>query len=93
MYRKIANNYGSYHQENLLIEEMSELTKAICKKKRFEMTLDDCYALEEIKNNIIEEIADVRLLLKQLVYLYDCENEVEKIEELKIKRTMELMKK
>ena len=58
-----------------LIEEMAELTQAFCKESR------------GLKCNIVEEIADVRLVLAQLIYLLNCEDEVQKIEKSKVERT------
>ena len=64
--KKIAEHYGLNHQKIKLIEEMAELTQAICKGN---------------ENNIIEEIADVEILLEQVKHL------------MKINITMDVMKK
>ncbi len=72
---RIAEFLGIKTQTNQLIEEMSELTQALCKKNR------------GIKSNIVEELADVRLVLNQMIYLMDCEEEVQAIEKSKIDRT------
>lgn len=56
---KIADHYGSSHQQLKLIEEMAELTRAIIQ--------NDTIA-------IIEEMADVQILLDQLHYLYFSQN-------------------
>ncbi len=72
---RIAEFLGIKTQTNQLIEEMSELTQALCKRNR------------GIKSNIVEELADVRLVLNQMIYLMDCEEEVQAIEKSKIDRT------
>ena len=72
---KIAEYFGIRKQTMQLIEEMTELTQAFCKESR------------GIKSNIVEEIADVRLVLAQLIYLLNCEDEVQKIEKSKVERT------
>lgn len=72
---KIAEYFGIRKQTNQLIEEMAELTQAFCKESR------------GLKSNIVEEIADVRLVLTQLIYLLNCEEEVQVIENQKIERT------
>ena len=72
---RIAEFFGIKTQTNQLIEEMSELTQALCKRNR------------GIKSNIVEELADVRLVLNQMIYLMDCEEEVQAIEKSKIDRT------
>ena len=54
--------YGVRNQEDMLIEEMSELTKALLKHRR--------YNTEETQADILEEIADVEITLMQLVLVY-----------------------
>ena len=41
--------------------------------------------------NIIEEIADVDIMLEQLKYIYACAPMVERIKELKVARTLKIM--
>ncbi len=53
--------YGADHQLNIAIEEMSELTKAICKFKRFKGD-------NEI-DQIHEEIADVSIMIEQILMI------------------------
>ena len=56
------NTYGKTAQENVAIEEMSELIKAIIKNRRY----------NNIKTvaNIREEMADVYIMLQQLMIMY-----------------------
>lgn len=78
--RKIADYYGYDAQSRQLIEEMAELTKSLNKfwRKNLhcgEVTLTP-YLLEKLKNTeeytyILEEIADVQIMLSQIVYLLD----------------------
>ena len=84
----IANHYGVIHQSNKAIEEMSELTKALCKIKehpafdpRVSRYLDD----------VIEEIADVSIMTEQLKHLYGAK-EVDAVIERKIARQMRRIK-
>lgn len=74
--RMIAEHYGYESQSRQLIEEMAELTAAInhhwrkdlqCGEKEF----DKLSGTPEI-NHVIEEIADVKLCLEQVIYLMDC---------------------
>jgi NTP pyrophosphatase (non-canonical NTP hydrolase) len=58
IYQKLIDKFGVEHQELILIEEMSELTKAIIKKSR------------GLEHNIEEEIADVQIVLEQLKLAY-----------------------
>lgn len=60
---KIAlDTYGIRNQEDVAIEEMSELTKAIIKNRR--------YNTDETRLNITEELADVLIMLTQLCFVY-----------------------
>jgi NTP pyrophosphatase (non-canonical NTP hydrolase) len=68
--------YGQDSQMLMAIEEMSELTKAICKYKRYGDNVDD----------IAEEIADVTIMLEQLKMMFDVYPEVEMNIDLKLKR-------
>lgn len=88
---RIAEYYDFYIQAQQLIEEMAELTKAICKQFRIEGQGQPVrnMSVDEIERNLIEELADVRLVLGQVIYLMDCEDEVENIEKQKITRTLE----
>lgn len=76
--QKIANYYGLDNQLNKTIEECAELIQALAKL--------------ESRENTIEEIADVQIMLKQMLYLLDCEKEVEKVMEYKINRQLERIK-
>jgi NTP pyrophosphatase (non-canonical NTP hydrolase) len=58
IYQKLIDKFGVEHQELILIEEMSELTKAIIKKRR------------GLEHNIEEELADTQILLDQLKIIY-----------------------
>ena len=77
----IADTYGYEVESRQMIEEMAELTQAINKywKKDYDST-------GEVYNNLVEEIADVSLVLKHLVYLLGCEDEVVKWEQIKATR-------
>lgn len=67
-------------QINICIEEMSELTKALCKHNRGKTDIE----------NIKEEIADVHIMLMQMLMLFNIdEEEFLKIVDYKINRTKE----
>ena len=66
--------YGETEQEQVAIEECSELIQAICHKHRGRT------------HNIAEEIADVEIMLEQLKIINDCGSKVEKIRKSKIER-------
>lgn len=89
---KIAEHYGFEGQCNQLIEEMAELTQALCKWNRkfgCGQTLPKEMTVDMLGDNIIEEMADVKLVLEQLIYLMGADEEVQLITNKKIKRTLE----
>lgn len=86
--------YGEENEFRMCIEEMSELTKELCKYIRYNK--NDCEdkedKLKKIKENIIEETADVLNCVLQIKRIVgDCE--VEQIMEQKIIREVEVAKK
>ena len=60
VYQAALNKWGVDLQTMMAVEEMSELTKEICKIKRGKMDLDA----------IADEIADVTIMLEQLREIY-----------------------
>jgi NTP pyrophosphatase (non-canonical NTP hydrolase) len=58
-----VETYGAESQIDMMIEEMSELTKALCKYKRSPDggTVD----------NVLEEMADVQIMLNQMALIFD----------------------
>ena len=60
----------------MAVEEMSELTKELCKRLRGRDNLEA----------IAEEIADVQIMLRQLVILFDCKEVVDKYRRYKLER-------
>lgn len=86
-YKKFLDEWGYDAQSLMCIEEMSELTKALCKYKRFNKEQSS----PEIKQNILEEIADVLNTAEQMKYYFG-EEEVEKIRREKIERALKKIK-
>ena len=62
--QKAIETYGAEAQLNVAIEELSELIKEICKHKR---GADNVVA-------IIEEMADVYIMLEQMRMIFDIQN-------------------
>ena len=80
--------WGEESQYRICIEEMSELTKELCKYIRYSKNLpseENDKKLAKIKENIIEETADVLICASQIKRLIG-DKEVEKMMEYKIKR-------
>lgn len=78
-YKQAIETYGVRMQKLMAIEEMSELTKEICKDFRGELN----------RENLIEEMADVLIMLDQMLILYKISGEevglmrIKKVERLK----------
>ena len=89
---KIINHYGIGNQLKYIHSEYFELDEAIIEfEKASEWTPS---MVENCKNHIAEEIADVMVMLKQFQYYYDISNEhIEKIMREKIKRQLERIEK
>ncbi len=84
VYAKLIEAFGEDRQLIVCIEEMSELTKELCKYLRYK----DEKNIDKIKENIIEETADVLILAGQIRNMFGKEK-VDKMIEKKIKRTLE----
>ena len=66
---EIAENKTNREVNDLLVEELSELIKAVVKLERWdngETTLR--YNIDEINNNLYEELADVNIMMLQFIY-------------------------
>ena len=77
-----AERYGYEPQSNMLVEEMAELIQAISKYRRNNS--------KKNFDNIVEEIADVEVMLHQIKYLLGINPKyVEQIKIEKVNRTKE----
>lgn len=63
---EIADTYGIEKQSDIAIEEMAELTKALLKFRR---TIPAHTEAVTAAKNIVEELADVQIMILQLEYL------------------------
>ena len=82
--RRAIATYGIKNQEDVAIEEMSELTKALMKMHRYERSGKGNYY--GLRMNIFEEIADVEIMLEQLKIIYDCKEATEAVKSAKLYR-------
>lgn len=82
---KAISKYGKDSQVDMAVEEMSELVKALLKDRRA-MRNPAAWDYERIYQNICEEIADVLIMLEQLMMIFNCEKEVEGYIRAKIER-------
>ena len=74
--------FGETAQIDMAVEEMAELTKAICKVKRAQAGAEMGAAIA----NVIEEIADVQIMLDQLRLIFA--RSTDEIEEDKLRRLL-----
>lgn len=80
--QQAIDTYGSHAQEEMAIEEMSELTKAIVKRHR----AADKPSYDKAMSGIAEEMADVIIMLTQLLMFYGNRRDVQRAVDEKVKR-------
>lgn len=79
-YKKAIKTYGEKAQKLMAIEEMSELTKEICKDFRGQLD----------REHLIEEMADVTITIYQLLMMYEIsDKEIQQMCERKMERLKE----
>ena len=76
VYREAIRRYGVRAQTMMAIEEMSELTKEICKIRRGKADMEA----------LADEIADVTIVLEQLRLIYDLNDSVCTHMDMKVRR-------
>ena len=76
IYSDAIDFFGVASQKIMVIEEMSELTKELCKELRDRGNVE----------NIADELADVEITLAQLKIIYDIHHAVEEHKDFKLKR-------
>ena len=82
IYKKAIGKYGVAAQLDMVIEEMSELTKEICKIKRRKGNY----------MNLVEKIADVETMLEQLKMICQIRtNDIHGMKYQKLERLKELI--
>lgn len=91
--RKAIEVYGDVHQVTKALEEMSELSKELCK------VLCDCHESRdigvfpgvpaEIYDHIAEEMADVMIMVTQLEMIFNNTGSIRKWIDIKTKRLAE----
>jgi hypothetical protein len=76
--------WGKERQLGMVIEECSELQKSVCKYLRYEGS-------EEWRIKMMEEAADVSIMLEQLVMMVGSDEEFQKARAYKLKRLTKLI--
>ena len=81
--------YGANAQIDVAVEEMAELTQALVKAKRYATDKD----FDRFRDNVIEEIADVEIMLDQLRIIFDIDEAlIEDVKEFKTDRLAKRLK-
>ena len=89
--QQAVDAYGKEAQTDMAIEEMSELSKALLKHRRAEK-YPEAWDYERTRQNIYEEIADVIIMLTQLLMIYGGREEIQKDIDIKVSRLAERLK-
>lgn len=85
--RQIANYYGLAWQEGKLIEELGELIVAV--SKDFQNKALESKLVNKLSRSVIEELADVKIMIEQIEYLTDSGLEVEEQINKKLERQLD----
>jgi NTP pyrophosphatase (non-canonical NTP hydrolase) len=83
IYQEAIRKWGIEAQVIMAVEEMSELTKALCKWRRTGSLT------KALKEQVADEIADVHIMLEQLKILFSIDAEVGVARMAKLKRLQE----
>lgn len=90
--KAIADTYGYDAQSRQLIEECAELIQAVNKVWRIQQingrTVSQDIDLSFAKEHLVEELADVSIMIEQIVYLLKCEDDFNSEKMRKIKRQL-----
>ena len=92
--KQALHEWGLRLQLIVSIEELSELQKEICKLirlKDIDETLTWEYWNGEDLEHLVEEIADVELMLHQIKLSYNLFDDVDKIRQKKINRLIKIL--
>lgn len=87
--QKAVNTYGLQNQMIKTVEELAELSQAMCKSIVRLNSSENSFTLsEDLKSvdNLFEEMADVEIMLAQCKMMFHCEKEVQEWKDKKIAR-------
>jgi NTP pyrophosphatase (non-canonical NTP hydrolase) len=86
LFKQAIDKWGRQSQIDMMIEECSELIKALCKLKRKHEPADTA----SLVNDICEEIADVQIVAGQMRHVFGAE-EVDDWYGVKLNRLQDLL--
>lgn len=95
LYNKAITTWGIIPQELMMIEEASELIKAILKLQRFsnrKITLEDSIEeyqkeLQRLRLNLVDEMVDTQIMLNQMKIIHNYKDDYDRIYQEKLERT------
>ncbi len=82
IYQAALDTWGAESQTVMVFEEMSELQKELCKNLRG----------RDNRDKIAEEIADVQIMLEQMILLHNCGPQVQEWRMKKLERLADRLK-
>ena len=86
------DSYGRVNQVIKTVEELSELSQALCKSlirlnyTKEKISLEDDSKSVDNVDNIFEEMADFEIMLEQCKMMFQCDKKVNKWKQKKIER-------
>ena len=86
--KKAISKYGTHNQMLKCIEECGELSRAVS-RILIELSSGDGFTTEESQENLYEELADVSIMVEQMIMMFDCLDEVVLWQTKKINRLKE----
>ena len=86
--KKAISKYGTHNQMLKCIEECGELSRAVS-RILIELSSGDGFATEQSQENLYEELADVSIMVEQMIMMFDCMDEVVVWQTKKLKRLKE----
>lgn len=88
--REVSEHFGYNIQSLKLVEEMAEAGKEIVKLK---IEAYNQKSMEDRRNKLIEELADVTIVLQQVIHQMDAEDDVAKVRKEKIAKVYNIVQK
>ena len=85
---KAIKTYGTHNQMLKCIEECGELSRAVSRILT-ELSSGDGFTTEESLANLQEELADVSIMVEQMLMMFKCEKDVNQYIAFKLNRLKE----
>lgn len=73
--QKAIKHYGTHNQMLKCIEECGELSRAVS-RILVELSSGDGFTTEESQENLYEELADVLIMIDQMMMMFECREKV-----------------